>query len=189
MKAFRTFVAVLIEDDLKNNISRVQAEVQKLAPDVKWVALENLHVTLKFLGDVQEDALPKVFAAAEEAARSVQPFELSIAGLGAFPSPRKARVVWVGVESGRESLIGLAAAVESELVRAGFTKEEKPFRAHITIGRARMDRPPRGLADGLNQVDAGTLGSQRVLSLAVMRSDLRPGGPIYSVMKTVPLAL
>lgn len=186
MKAFRTFVAVLIDEHIRESISRVQNEVKKLAPDVKWVAPENLHVTLKFLGDVQEDALPEVFSAVEKAAGSVRSFELAMSGLGAFPNPQRARVVWVGAEKGREELIELAAAVEAELVSTGFAREEKPFKAHVTIGRIR-DRAPRGLAEALTQVEADALGSQRVSGVVVMSSDLRPGGPVYSVMKDVPL--
>jgi 2'-5' RNA ligase len=188
MRAIRAFVAVLIDDDLRNNISRVQNEVRKLAPDVKWVAPENLHVTLKFLGNVTEEALPKVFAAVEKAAQSIPAFDLSVTGLGAFPSPQRARVVWVGIEKGRDELIELAEAVESELVSAGFEREEKAFKAHITIGRARMDRPLKGLAEGFARIDASNLGSMRVSDIAVMQSDLKPGGPVYSAMKIVPLA-
>jgi 2'-5' RNA ligase len=186
MRAFRTFVAVLIDEHIRDSISRVQNEVNKLAPDVKWVAPENLHVTLKFLGDVREDALPGVLAAVEKAAKSISGFELAVSGLGAFPNPQRARVVWVGTEDGRDKLIELAAAVESELVSAGFAQEEKPFKAHITIGRVR-DRAPRQLPDALAEVNADALGSQRVSSVALMRSDLRPGGPVYSVTKTLPL--
>lgn len=188
MKAFRTFVAVLIDEHLKKSICGVQREIRQLAPDVKWVAPENLHVTLKFLGDVTEDVLPDVFAAVERAAASTAAFELSVSGLGAFPNPRNARVVWVGIEKGRDELVGLASSVESELVATGFAQEEKPFKAHITIGRTRPGRGPGRLADGIARIDAGSLGSQQISSVSVMRSDLQPGGPVYTVVKTVQLA-
>ncbi len=187
MKAFRTFVAVLIDYDLRQRIAEVQERIKKLAPDVKWVAPENLHVTLKFLGDVSEDALPEIFAAVQRASGANPEFGLSFSGLGAFPNPQKARVLWVGIVNGREELVALAAAVESELVKAGFPREEKPFKAHSTIGRARMGRAPKGLAESMAQVEASDLGHQPVVSVAVMQSDLRPGGPVYTIMKSVPL--
>lgn len=188
MSNIRAFVAVLMAEDLKKNIAKVQQSVKKLAPDVKWVAPENLHVTLKFLGDVLEDALPDVFAAVEQAARSISPFELSVSGLGAFPSPARARVVWVGVERGVEELRALASEVDTNLAELDFEKEEKEFRAHITIGRVRDGAHLGKLAEGIREIDASGLGVQRVSSIAVMRSDLRPDGPVYSPLRVAELS-
>jgi 2'-5' RNA ligase len=187
MKVVRTFVAVLLAENLKRSISEVQERVKKLAPDVKWVAADLFHVTLKFLGNVREDELPRVYGAVEKAAGSVQPFDLSVGGLGAFPSPSRARVVWVAVEEGRDSLIELASRVEFELVRAGFAKEDKPFKAHITIGRVKADRSPAGLVAGIQEASVAELGRQRVTSVAVMQSDLHRDGPIYTPLNVFEL--
>jgi 2'-5' RNA ligase len=185
MKVVRTFVAVLIADDLRERISEVQGQAKKLAPDVKWVAPENLHFTVKFLGDVREDALPGVFSAVEEAVGALSPFALSISGLGAFPSPRRARVVWVGAEEGREQLVALASAVDRKLVKLGFPKEDREFRSHITIGRVKTSRFLDDLARGIGEIDASSLGAQTVSSVAVMQSDLRPTGPVYTALKSI----
>ena len=185
MKVVRTFVACLIADDLRKRISETQEQVKRLAPDVKWVAPENVHVTLKFLGDVREDALPGVFSAVEEAVGILSPFELSVSGLGAFPSPRNARVVWVGVDEGREQLVALASAVDKKLVKLGFAKEDREFKSHITIGRVKTSKFLDRLAQGIEEIDASSLGMQTVSSVVVMQSDLHPTGPVYTPLKSI----
>ena len=179
-KVIRTFVAVLLDEELRSRISEVQQRVKELAPDVKWVAPENFHVTLKFLGDVRRDRISVVQAALDEATRGFEAFDLSISGLGVFPTPRRPRVIWVGVEDGREQLVALAKAVEHRLVKAGFEKDDKPFRSHITIGRVREGKPIAGLSEGLDEIDTSGLGMQRVSSISVMESVLKRGGSEYT---------
>ena len=188
MKVIRTFVAVLLTEDLRQKIAQVQGEAKKLAPDVKWVAPENLHVTLKFLGDVCESKIGDVCDAVGEAARAVPAFDLSVSGLGAFPSPARARVVWVGIDRGREELAGLAAGVNDRLAKLGFEREDRAFKSHITIGRVKTSRLLDELARGIGEIDASDMGSQRVASVAVMQSDLQREGPVYSVLKKLELA-
>ena len=185
MKVIRTFVAILIDKSLKKVIAEVQSHVKKLAPDVKWVAPENFHITLKFLGNVVEDALPEVVKAVEEAMRGFSPFDLAISGVGAFPNPARARVVWVGSGEGREQLAQLASAVDRNLAKLGFEKEDKPFKAHITIGRVKTSRFLRQLAEGIGKVDAENLGIQRISGVAVMRSELSREGPTYTPIKAI----
>ena len=132
-----------------------------------------------------EDAVPDVVAAVEEASRAFAPFDLRLAGLGAFPSPRKARVVWVGVEDGREQLIKLASAVELKLAELNFEPEERDFKAHITIGRVKESRFLGRLADGIGEIDASDLGTQRVTSVTVMQSELQREGSVYSPLKVL----
>jgi len=188
MKVIRTFVAVLLAEDLRQKIAQVQGEVKKLAPDVKWVAPENIHVTLKFLGNVRESEIGDVCDAVSEAARTVPAFELSVSGLGAFPNPARARVVWVGIDRGREELAGLAAGVDDRLVKLGFEREDRAFKAHITIGRVKTSRFLDELARGIEGIDASGLGSQRVASVAVMQSDLQREGPVYTPLSVIELA-
>jgi len=178
-KVIRTFVAVCLDAELRSGISVIQERVKKLAPNVKWVAPDNFHVTMKFLGNVRRDRLSVVQAAMDEVAGSLAAFDLTVSGMGVFPTPRRPRVIWVGVEEGRDQLVALAKAVEDRLVRAGFEKEEKPFRSHITIGRVKESKPVEGLVEGLGEIESGGVGVQRVDSITVMESVLRPGGPEY----------
>ena len=185
MKVIRTFVAILIADDLRKNISEVQEHLKKLAPDVKWVAPKNLHVTLKFLGNLLEEDIPDVCKAVENAAKTFAPFDISFDGLGSFPNPSKARVVWVGIERGREKLIQLASSVDDNLSSFGFEREDRAFAAHITIGRVKDSRNLRKLADEIEKADVGLLGNQHVEGIAVMQSDLQREGPVYSPIKII----
>ncbi|MCE5200123.1 MAG: RNA 2',3'-cyclic phosphodiesterase [Armatimonadota bacterium] len=188
MKVIRTFVAVLIDEELRQNIAEVQSRVKKLAPDVKWVAPENFHVTLKFLGDVEEDALSQVFTAVEEAARRCSPFDLSMSGLGAFPNPSRARVVWAGISDGRDKVSDLASKVDESLSKLGFGKEDKPFKAHITIGRVKDSRNLGRLAEAIQNTNAVNLGTQRVNSVAVMQSEMLRSGSIYTPLRIIDLS-
>ncbi len=183
LKVVRTFVAVLLDEEIRRRISEVQERAMKLASGVKWVPPENFHVTLKFLGDVRRDKLSLVQSAIDDVVGETAAFDLAISGMGVFPTPRRPRVIWVGIEEGREQLVALAKAVEERLVEAGYEKEEKPFRSHITIGRVKEgNKPVPGLVEGLAEIDSSALGVQRVASVAVMQSVLRPGGPIYTAL-------
>lgn len=173
-------MAVLLDDEIRNGISVVQERVKKLASDIKWVAPDNFHVTLKFLGNVRRDRISRVQAELDEVAQKFAAFDLALSGLGLFPTPRRPRVIWVGAEEGREQLIALAKSVEDRLVKAGFEPDNKPFRSHITIGRVREGKPVSGLPEDLGEIDTSGLGTQRVSSIAVMQSVLRPGGSDYT---------
>jgi RNA 2',3'-cyclic 3'-phosphodiesterase len=189
MANVRTFIAVLLTADLKTKIRQVQEQFIKASPEVKWVAEENLHVTLKFLGDVDEERLGEICAAVESAISEEEMFSMRVAGAGAFPNPRRPRVVWIGLQSGVERLSRIAAKIESALEPLGFPKEPRGFSAHVTIGRAKPDRPVGNLARAIDDADVGEIGEVRVDSVAVMKSDLRKEGPIYSVLKEIKLGL
>ena len=179
-RVVRTFVAVLLDEELRRRISEVQQRVRKLAPDVRWVAPDNFHVTLKFLGGVRQERIAHIQDAMDEVVDGFSAFDLSLVGAGAFPNPRKPRVVWIGVEEGREQLIALANAVEHRLVDVGFEKEDKPFKSHITIGRVRDGKRAPDLTGALVGFDASEIGRQRIDSIAVMESVLKPEGPEYT---------
>ncbi len=179
-KVIRTFVAICLDEEIRGRISEVQERVKKLTSQVRWVQPGNFHVTLKFLGDVTPKKLSVVQSALDELAAGYEAFDLSVAGVGVFPTPRRPRVIWVGVEDGREQLEALASGVEQGLVRTGFEKEQKPFRSHITIGRVKESKPVEGLLEGLQEIDAQGLGSQRADSVVLMESVLQSGGPIYT---------
>ncbi|MCX6344063.1 MAG: RNA 2',3'-cyclic phosphodiesterase [Armatimonadetes bacterium] len=182
MMVIRTFVAILIAPDLKAKIAEVQDQVKMLAPDVKWVAPECFHVTLKFLGDIREDALTQIFSAVNEAAAQLEPFDISFSGLGAFPNPSRARVIWVSIDEGKEQMRKLAEAVDAALAKVGYAKEEKAFKAHVTIGRVKDNKGLGGFARGIDKIDAKDFGRMRVTGIAVMQSELQKTGPVYSQM-------
>jgi 2'-5' RNA ligase len=177
----------LIPADLKRRIASVEETFRKVAPGVKWVAEENLHVTLKFLGNVAAERTGSVEAALVEAVQGAAPFEIEVAGAGAFPGPAKPRTVWIGITSGSEALAELARRIDKRLEKLGFAREDRPFRSHVTIGRVKDPHDAMDLGPALTGAQVGVLGSALVGSIALMRSDLRPEGPIYSVLAEIPL--
>jgi 2'-5' RNA ligase len=145
---------------------------------VAWVAAENLHVTLKFLGGVDAARLALVSAALDEAVRDRPAFELVVAGLGAFPTPTRPRVIWAGAAAGAAALGEVAGRVDRALAALGFPPEERAFSPHITLGRVREPRRNERLADLVGRSE--TFGTVRVDRVCLMRSDLSPRGARYS---------
>jgi 2'-5' RNA ligase len=188
----RTFVAVLLPDNLRNKAFEFGTSLRRELGDadgklVKWVDRDNLHVTIKFLGEVTEERLGDVFDRVEAAARQLAPFDLEIGGAGAFPSKRRPSVLWIGSVGGSDALAELASLVEDSLEEIGFAREHKAFHGHVTLGRLRKGSKPLPLAEALAAAELGILGSSRVDSISVMKSELRPGGPIYSVLRRADL--
>lgn len=161
--------------------------LRRVAGAVGWVATENLHITLKFLGQVEVARLPSIEAALARAAADVRPFELAFVGLGAFPAPTRPRVIWAGVAEGREPIARLAEGVERELGALGFAPEGRPFSAHVTLGRVREPRRDPKLAEALGAAAAERIGSMRVERVSLMRSELSPRGARYTEISAHPL--
>jgi len=144
------------------------------------------HITLKFLGYVAEERLPEIAVACGRAAGAGKPFDLSFQGVGAFPRWRGARVLWMGTGTGAAPLRELQATVEAELNALGFKAESRPFSPHLTL--ARFKAPPARDIEGLGRrLEHERFGTVHVGELRLMRSDLRPSGPIYSVLEAFPL--
>jgi len=187
LPSVRAFVAIRLDDATR---SALRAEIDRLraaAPYVAWVPAENLHVTLKFLGHVEANSLDEVTAGLEAAVRDSVPFDLEIRGLGAFPTPTRARVVWAGVRAGREAMGALAGRIEAALEPVGFPREARPFSAHVTLGRVRVPRKDPRLARLIEGGAALEFGALRVGALWLMRSDLSSRGARYSELAVVSL--
>ncbi|MBI2202710.1 MAG: RNA 2',3'-cyclic phosphodiesterase [Candidatus Rokubacteria bacterium] len=154
--------------------------LRPLAAGVAWIAADNLHVTLKFLGGVEPPKVELVQSAVARAVRGTAPFDLVVTGLGAFPSATRPRVIWAGITAGRGELTGLAASIEHELAPIGFAPEDRPFSPHVTLGRVRETRRNERLAEAFETGTAERFGTIRVEHVSLMRSDLSPRGARYS---------
>jgi 2'-5' RNA ligase len=177
---------VLLPDDIRGALAAEIDRLREAARGVAWVAPDNLHVTLKFLGEVASARLPAVADALAAVAATDAVFTLEIAALGAFPTPTRVRVVWAGLGEGRQPLASLAARVDDALSGLGFERESRPFAGHVTLGRVREPRRNEALAAALGR--ARRFGRFRVERLALMRSDLSPRGARYTPLETWPLA-
>lgn len=165
----RLFFALELNDLARRELDSLQRRLLRNHANVQWVKPENLHLTLKFLGEVEENRLPELRQAAEEAAASFSPFLISLEGVGAFPGARHPRVIWVDIQEGRETVVRLARALEEACGRLGFPPEERPFSAHITLGRTRA----------LDSLSAPAFKSNepiRVDRLVLFQSKLSPHG-------------
>jgi 2'-5' RNA ligase len=148
---------------------------------------DNVHLTVKFLGGVDETRLADVTAALTRAARGASPFDLAVRGVGAFPSATRPRVLWAGVTEGAAALAGLAADVDTALAALGFPREERAFSPHVTFGRMREPRRQPALASALAAAAALDFGRIHVTKLSLMRSDLSPRGARYSELAAIQL--
>jgi RNA 2',3'-cyclic 3'-phosphodiesterase len=182
----RGFVAVLLPDGVRSRLAATAAELRARAPGLAWVRAENLHLTLRFLGDLEPAVLERAREAVQAAATAMGPFTVALGGLGGFPSTRAPRVVWAGVVTGGEGLRALHAALDAALVARGIPGEGRAFHPHVTLARARDPRGAGRLAEALGP-GAG-FGEVRVTALHLMRSELDPRGARHSVLIEAPLA-
>lgn len=183
-------MAVLLDAELRPSVEDLRRQLlqewSRAEQLVKWVEPSNLHLTLKFLGPVHASRVPAVLEALT-AVEALCPFMVRLVGLGAFPRPRGARVLWVGVEEGARELGDLARVVEKALEPLGFVGEGRPFSPHLTIGRLRTPAYDAELEVALDRKSRVEVGRQHVHSVGLMESTLRPQGPVYTVLRSYRL--
>jgi 2'-5' RNA ligase len=166
----------------------VAAEIDRLRPlgrSVRWVPPDNLHLTLKFLGEFSPDELALVRAGLDEAVAGAAPFTLVLHGLGAYPGLARPRVFWVGVAEGAKETQALQSRVETALAERGFEREARPYTPHLTIGRVGNPRGLEPLRTAIVKDAHRRFGALPVSALTLMRSDLSPAGARYTELCTV----
>lgn len=187
MEKVRTFIAIKLIPEIISNISGVQEELKKSVIEVKWVKPENIHLTLKFLGHITPEELEKVKLATRETLKPFAPFEVSVSGLGAFPKIEYPRVIWVGIDKGKKELTKIASRIEENLAKIGFAKEKRGFSPHLTLGRVKSPKGGERLIETFTKLKAANLGSMRVTKISIMKSELRPLGPVYTSLEEIDL--
>ena len=187
----RSFIAVEIPAEIQRTILRHTASLQKtlVKPLVRWVEAQNLHLTLKFLGDVAPEALEQLNGALKVELINQGSFSMSVAGLGMFPNPQRPRIIWIGLEA-PSALATLQHSVDTVAARMGYIPEEHPFSPHLTIGRvgqsvSQADRMK--ISAIIKTMTVGNLGLVHVEAVCIFKSDLRPGGSVYTPLYTLPL--
>ncbi len=187
----RSFVAVPFTDDVKRAYRVLYDEGRALFPRLRWVRPENLHLTVRFLGDTPLEVVqPLREAVAGEVAREAA-FSLTIGPPGQFSGRAGApRVLWLGIEAGRESLLRIARGVERAARRCGFPRERRPWRPHLTVARNPTRSPQSPIPADWDRLgrECGLAGlTMKVENVALLKSALRPEGPLYSLVWEVPL--
>jgi len=190
----RLFFAVLLSEEVREVVAREQERLRAAAGDngIRWVAPEQFHYTLKFLGETPPEKVPAITEAARSIAGQHAPLLLTLAGLGAFPNARRPQVLWVGAADGLPLLTRLAESLEKELAEQGFPPENRPFNPHLTLARIKTPAGEKAAAQALAALpDAQKMvdgfGVIPVGNFVLMRSELRPTGAVYTVLETFTL--
>ncbi|MEW6103477.1 MAG: RNA 2',3'-cyclic phosphodiesterase [bacterium] len=182
----RLFIAVELEEKIKNAISLA---IKKIKIDVlkpKWVNPENCHITLKFLGEVEEKRLPEILDVLKDEALKHKPFIISFGEIGAFPKIDYPRVIWIGIEKGRDFLLQIANFLEDSLFKIGFEKEKRGFSAHLTLARIKEPFKTNCLSPYISKRFISD--EMPVKEISLIESKLTPKGSIYTTIKSFLIA-
>jgi 2'-5' RNA ligase len=180
----RSFLAVEVAPAVREGLVAMKRELAAAAADVRWVRDQALHVTIKFLGSVDEESLAEIHGVLAAALRSFPTFAVEVRGLGIFPNLRRPRVVWAGTPA--VELARLSSAVDAALKPLGVARESRPFQGHITLGRVRSARGWARLEEALKVHWNDDFGVCQASELTAYRSDLRPDGAVYTKLWTAP---
>jgi len=182
----RTFIAVPVPVEIREKAGGFIADLKRFNSNVKWVSWQNLHITLKFLGDIEPESIKNIVSALEEAASEFSPFGVEISGCGAFPDFKRPKVFWIGLKKGEDILRELASAIDENLSGLGFMKEKRAFSGHLTIGRVRS---LTGINKAVEKMKQNSLDLQAfsVNNIQLIKSTLLPKGPVYTVLNTINL--
>jgi 2'-5' RNA ligase len=182
---WRLFIAIFLPEEIKTRLAEAQRALQRRMPGgvVRWTPLEQVHLTLRFLGDVPEESVPVIVEAMRRASASVPPFALRAAALGCFPDERRPRVLWAGVAGDLAGLHHLQASIVAGTASWG-QHEDRSFHGHLTLGRIKdgVGREASRIGTALMEEAARDFGEWRVNSVMLLRSELSPAGARHSVL-------
>jgi len=187
----RSFIAIELPAAIQNAIAEQTASLKSSLPKslIRWVAPRNVHLTLKFLGEVAPANLKLLAEAMKGEAALHEMFNMSAGRIGAFPNQRRARVIWIGLEA-PPALAALQRGVDAAAAQLGYPREERPFSPHLTIGRVAQTASSSDLQllrSALESSKVGILGTIRVQAIHIFKSDLQPGGPVYTLLYTLSM--
>ena len=183
MSRLRAFIAVELPLEIRQNVQWATASLRRdTNPLIRWVALENMHLTLKFLGDIPSENVEVLTQLTHAQADSFNSFDIHLSGIGAFPGPKRPRVIYIGIQAPAQ-LEEFQRRVESATRRLGYRPEERVFSPHLTIGRVRQHvsaDDQQKIRRALEGSTIDSLGTARVNSVHLYKSDLKPNGPVYT---------
>jgi RNA 2',3'-cyclic 3'-phosphodiesterase len=190
MSVVRLFIAIALPASLQQKLDEAAGLLKNnQTRAVHWVAGKNIHLTLKFLGEVESNKIEPISQVIQAESQRIEPFELSAGGVGAFPNLRRPRVVWIGLQA-PQVLSDLTAAIDRGTQQLGFPGEDRPFSPHLTLGRVSQNASPaevQSIVQVLSNAKIGSLGSFTVNQVTLFRSDLQPNGAVYTPLFTAAL--
>ncbi|MEK7309435.1 MAG: RNA 2',3'-cyclic phosphodiesterase [Planctomycetota bacterium] len=182
----RLFIAITLDKVIREKLTAVQSALQSLQPDMKLVEPDNIHLTLRFLGEVAEEQLSQLTQAIS-VVENYSAFELDLKGIGAFPVERHPKVVWVRGADSSNTLEKIYGALEKELLNSDFQLDDHKFSAHITLGRNKLPKYNDEFRNLMNKYAGEGFGRQAVKKVSLLRSTLTPAGPIYTNIRDFSL--
>ena len=191
MNLLRAFIAIELPNQLQDALEKQTIRLrQSLGDDlIRWIPAQTMHLTLKFLGNIAASHVEFINQLITQTADSHPQFDLQISGLGSFPNSKRARVLWAGIHA-PTGVSALQKSIEAGTTRLGYEKEEKPFSPHLTLGRVRQNIDPTGLQKIrtiLDTIQLGNIGSARVDSIHLFKSELQTSGSVYTKLFSAPL--
>jgi 2'-5' RNA ligase len=186
----RAFIAIELPKELREFLSRMQDQLKTSGGDIKWVAPDNIHLTLKFLGEIDDEKFAKIVKIIEGVTKETLPFPMRISSIGAFPKIDYPRVIWTGVDKGDKEAKQIVKELEAKIEKLGIPKEERAFSSHITIGRTRSNLNREKLVAELKNLENKPGGENlefSVTKITLFKSTLTPKGPIYEVLQEANL--
>lgn len=186
----RTFIAVRFSEEVESGLARLEERLKRALrgqPTIKWVDPRNVHLTLQFLGDVDTGLFPKLAGGLKGAFEDVQPFNVVVSGLGAFPSLTRPRVLWTAFKSGGDLLKTLHACVLRVTEPIGFVPEGRSFSPHVTLGRLRESGGSAEVSKMVAEMASVEVGRCQIDRVHLVTSDLKPAGPVYTTIDSFEL--
>ncbi|HAO22504.1 MAG: 2'-5' RNA ligase [Desulfobacteraceae bacterium IS3] len=183
----RTFIAFKLPETIISHLHKIQKGLKSFGFRVGWVAPENIHLTLKFLGEIPKSEIENVSQAMAETAKQYPPMSFTAKGLGVFPTIKRPRVLWCGLKGDTYSLIQLQKTLEENLDIIGFPKEDRGFKAHLTLGRAKGEIDPKQLLEAIDKFSGLESENFAADRLILFRSELKPGGAVYTELNSIVL--
>ena len=183
----RTFIAIHPSQEVKDVIGELIARLKRGGDNIKWVDPKDIHTTLKFLGEVQEQDVSRLIDIVSDALKGRKAFHNEFVGVGTFPEKGTPRVIWIGTAKGALEQKEMASAIEETLSEAGYEKEEKTFVPHLTIGRIKGKTDSAGLKAALENLKEKKIGVSEITSVEIMKSKLKRSGATYEVVKSFSL--
>ena len=192
MRDVRCFIAISLPEDIVKRLAQQIASIKEVVPHgvIRWVREDNIHLTLKFLGNVPSNELPEIANSLQRLAAHHAAFDFEVVSFGCFPKMNSPRTLWIGIREPSGVLLSLISDLEDELASLGFPRERRRFHPHLTIGRLKRnaDRDARtALAERLTQIKVGRIGSVQARDIRLMRSELQPTGAVYSQLSVAAL--
>lgn len=184
----RLFIAIELSEEIRETLAQAQSHLKYAGGDVKWVERDNIHLTLKFLGETPEEKLERIKNALDEIGKLFKPFEISLKDIGAFPNTNYPRVIWIGLDKGAEESKMLAGRIDEAMSGIGFQKESRPYAAHLTIGRVRSLKNNEALKEKITGYGLRVTGYETISHITLFKSALAPKGPIYTKLHEARLS-